>query len=152
MSTDLYLPNSLPFPIKILKIPLKPPAEISRGTNLLSYSYVHCDKPTADEPEPDPEVRYGTWDSPIEGVIDKWTIRSGDTVNAKEARAKPVLLVNEPCKHGMQLGGLCCLCGKDMTEYVPSLFKFSLQISPTSTRRYSVPNPRRNALTIDLLC
>ena len=118
MSTDLYLPTSLPFPIKILKIPLKPPAEISRGTNLLSYSYVYCDKPTPDEPEPDPEVRYGTWDSPIEGVIDKWTIRSGDTVNAKEARAKPVLLVNEPCKHGMQLGGLCCLCGKDMTEYV----------------------------------
>lgn len=118
MSTDLYLPTSLPFPIKILKIPLKPPAEVSRGTNLLSYSYVHCDKPTPDEPEPDPEVRYGTWDSPIEGVIDKWTIRPGDTVSAKEARVKPVLLVNEPCKHGMQLGGLCCLCGKDMTEYV----------------------------------
>ena len=122
MSTELYLPTSLPFPIKILKIPLKPPAEISRGTNLLSYSYVHRDIPTADEPEPDPEVRYGTWDSPIEGVIDKWNIRSGDTVSAKQARGKPVLLVNEPCKHGMQLGGLCCLCGKDMTECVlPSL-------------------------------
>ena len=118
MSTELYLPTSLPFPIKILKIPLKSPAEISRGTNLLSYSYTHCDKPTADEPEPDPEVRYGTWDSPIEGVIDKWTIRPGDTLSAKQARGKPVLLVNEPCKHGMQLGGLCCLCGKDMTECV----------------------------------
>ena len=119
MSTELYLPTSLPFPIKILRIPLKPPAEILRGTNLLSYSYVHCDKPTSDEPEPEPEVRYGTWDSPIEGVIDKWTIRPNDTVSAKQAKGKPVLFVNEPCKHGMQLGGLCCLCGKDMTECVP---------------------------------
>ena len=74
MSTELYLPTSLPFPIKIIKIPLKPPTEILRGANLLSYSYVHRDKPTPDDPEPEPEVRYGTWDSPIEGVIDKWTI------------------------------------------------------------------------------
>jgi RNA polymerase II subunit A-like phosphatase len=122
MSTELYLPSSLPFPIKIIRIPLKPPVEISRGTNLLSYSYVHYDKPTADEPEPEPEVRYGTWDSPIEGVMDKWNIRPGDTVSARQARGKPVLLVNEPCKHGMQLGGLCCLCGKDMTECVSPAF------------------------------
>ena len=118
MSTELYLPSSLPFPIKILKIPPKPPAEILRGANLLTYSYIHHDQPTADEPEPEPEVRYGTWDSPIEGVIDKWNIRPGDTISVKHARGKPVLLVNEPCKHGMQLGGLCCLCGKDMTECV----------------------------------
>ena len=119
MATELYLPSSLSFPIKILKIPFKPPAEIFRGTNLLSYSYVHCDKPSAEEPEPEPEVRYGTWDSPIEGMIERWNIRPGDIVGAKQAKGKPVLLVNEPCKHGMQLGGLCCLCGKDMTECVP---------------------------------
>jgi RNA polymerase II subunit A-like phosphatase len=145
MSTELYLPTSLPFPIKILSISLQPPTEISRGTNLLSYSYVHCDKPTPDEPEPEPEVRYGTWDSPIEGAIDKWNIRSGDTVSAKQAKGKPVLFVNEPCKHGMQLGGLCCLCGKDMTECVPLSSNFHYRCPPACMRHHSTSNPRLNA-------
>jgi RNA polymerase II subunit A-like phosphatase len=145
MSTELYLPTSLPFPIKITRIPLKSPTEISRGTNLLSYSYVHCDKPTADEPEPEPEVRYGTWDSPIEGTIDKWTVRPGDTVSAKQAKGQPVLFVNEPCKHGMQLGGLCCLCGKDMTEYVLLSSNSRREYPPACMRHYSASNPRLNA-------
>ena len=145
MSTELYLPTSLPFPIKILGIPLKPPAELLRGTNLLSYSYVHRNKPTPDEPGPEPEVRYGTWDSPIEGVIDRWTIRSGDTVSAKQAKEKPVLFVNEPCKHGMQLGGLCCLCGKDMTEYVPLSSNLCYRYPLAHTGHHSTFNPRLNA-------
>jgi RNA polymerase II subunit A C-terminal domain phosphatase len=152
MSTELYLPSSLPFPIKILKVSLKPPAEISRGTNLLHYSYVHHTKPTANEPEPEPELRYGTWDSPIEGMIDKWNISLGDTVSAKKAREKPALLVNEPCKHGMQLGGLCCLCGKDMTEYVSPPSTFSLSIFSVHMRHHFTPNPRLNASTLRSLC
>lgn len=145
MSTELYLPSSLSFPIKILKISLESQAEVSRGTNLLSYSYVHHRKPTAGEPKPEPEVRYGTWDSPIEGAIYRWNIRSGDTVSSKLARGKPALLVNEPCKHGMQLGGLCCLCGKDMTEYVSPPSNSRCRYSQRIPATISTPNPRLNA-------
>lgn len=27
--------------------------------------------------------------------------------------------IEEPCAHGVQFGGMCVSCGKDMTEYVP---------------------------------
>jgi RNA polymerase II subunit A C-terminal domain phosphatase len=110
-STELYLPINLPYPIKIVSLALSPSESIERGTNLLNYSYTYI---PPDDKEP-PEVRYGTWESPIEGTIDNWKLRPGDHVSARRANEKPILLVTEPCKHGVQLSGLCCLCGKDMT-------------------------------------
>ncbi len=51
----------------------------------------------------------------MEGTIDKWCIKERDIISSDE---KVVLHVSEPCKHGVQIGGLCALCGKDMTECV----------------------------------
>jgi RNA polymerase II subunit A C-terminal domain phosphatase len=110
-STELYLPSNLPYPIKIISLGFFPSASIERGNNLLNYSYAYV----SPEKNGFPELRYGSWESPIQGTIDNWTIRPGDHVSARRASEKPVLLVTEPCKHGIQLGGLCCLCGKDMT-------------------------------------
>lgn len=112
--TELYLPLSFPFPIKVVSIDAKPGADIQRGQRLLSYSFVHL-APTAGA---QPETRFGTWDSTVEGEIATWNIKSGDVISARKAKDKPVVLVNEPCTHGIQIGGLCGLCGKDMTEYV----------------------------------
>ncbi|KAG5220969.1 Carboxy-terminal domain (CTD) phosphatase [Salix suchowensis] len=104
--TELYLPLTFPFPIKVISIDAKPASNIQRGQRLLSYSFVHL-APTVGA---QPETRFGTWDSTVEG---------GDVISARKAKDKPVVLVNEPCTHGIQIGGLCGLCGKDMTEYVP---------------------------------
>jgi RNA polymerase II subunit A-like phosphatase len=112
MSTELYLPPTLPYPIKIVSLDANPQSSIARGTRLLSYSFVHV--PSA--PKSQPESRFGTWDSAVEGVIDAWKINQGDVISEPRAREKPVVLVTEPCKHGVQIGGLCGLCGKDMTE------------------------------------
>jgi RNA polymerase II subunit A-like phosphatase len=110
-STELYLPTNLPYPIKIVSLAFSPGTSIERGNNLLNYSYTYVPP----EKNSSPEVRYGSWDSPIEGTLDNWKIRPGDHVSARRAIEKPILFVTEPCKHGIQLGGLCCLCGKDMT-------------------------------------
>ncbi|OCH95692.1 hypothetical protein OBBRIDRAFT_787897 [Obba rivulosa] len=110
--TDVYLPPILPYPIQVVALAVEPSASVQRGTRLLSYSFAHVSSPDAP-----PEVRFGTWDSSIEGTVDRWSLKIGDTVSERRAREVPAIYITEPCKHGIQLGGLCCLCGKDMTNY-----------------------------------
>jgi RNA polymerase II subunit A C-terminal domain phosphatase len=114
MSTELYLPPTLPYPIKVISLDVTSHSSIVRGTRLLSYSFVHL----PNTPSAQPESRFGTWDSAIEGSVDVWKIRPGELISDQRAKEKPVILVTEPCKHGVQIGGLCGLCGKDMTEFV----------------------------------
>lgn len=115
--TDLYLPNSFPFPIKIISLDTPQAAAVIRGTRLLSYSFVHYPP----VPGAQPETRFGTWDAAIEGTLDSWKVKVGDVISQRKAKDRAVVVINEPCKHGMQVGGLCVLCGKDMTKYVVSL-------------------------------
>ena len=119
--TELYLPQHLDYPIKVLSLDVSKNDHVQRGTRLLSYSFVYL--PTA-SPDPKPETRFGTWDSAIEGTLKSWNIKVGDVISQKRARDKPVVTIIEPCKHGMQLGGLCVLCGKDMTKYLLLCFSF----------------------------
>ena len=110
-TTELFLPPHLPYPIKVVAHAVRPAESVQRGTRLLSYSFTH------DSPETGKEIRFGTWDSSIEGSVDSWAFKPGDTVSQRRAREIPAIKILEPCKHGIQLGGLCCICGKDMTEY-----------------------------------
>ena len=118
--TELYLPLSFPYPIKVVSIDASAPASIERGTRLLSYSFVHVSGILGQ-----PETRFGTWDSAVEGTVDSWKIKPGDVISERKARDKAVVVVTEPCKHGVQMGGLCGLCGKDMTECDLSVIKAS---------------------------
>jgi RNA polymerase II subunit A-like phosphatase len=111
--TELHLPPTLPYPIKVISLDANVSASIERGTRLLSYSFVHI----SGAPESQLETRFGTWDSAVEGTLDSWKIKPGDVISDRRAREKTVVVVTEPCKHGVQIGGLCGLCGKDMTEY-----------------------------------
>ncbi|KAG5652920.1 hypothetical protein H0H81_003063 [Sphagnurus paluster] len=111
--TELYLPPTFPYPIKIVSIDAQPTSSVQRGARLLGYSFVHL----ALTPDSQPETRFGTWDSPIEGTLEKWNFAVDDVISQRRAKEKPVVVVIEPCKHGMQFSGLCVLCGKDMTKY-----------------------------------
>ncbi|EPQ60326.1 hypothetical protein GLOTRDRAFT_118635 [Gloeophyllum trabeum ATCC 11539] len=111
--TELFLPPDLPYPIKVASIDARAASSVERGTRLLTYTFTYVSPDRNARPEP----RYGTWDSTVEGTIDKWNIKSGEILSQGKAKERPALLVTEPCKHGVQIGGLCGLCGKDMTEY-----------------------------------
>jgi RNA polymerase II subunit A-like phosphatase len=106
--TDLTLPRTLPYPVTVSKRLVSPGDEIKRGTPLLYYSFRHKSR---DDPEV--ETRYGTWESYVEGTVNFWNVETGDVVNRDYG---PVLVVTEPCKHGVQIAGMCANCGKDMTE------------------------------------
>lgn len=110
--TEAYLPQYFPYPIKVVSLDVAAGGHIERGTRLLSYSFLTKSK----VPDSKPETRFGTWDSSIEGTVDTWNIKVGDVVSLSQARQRPVVVIIEPCKHGMQLGGLCVVCGKDMTK------------------------------------
>lgn len=110
--TELYLPPHLPYPIKVVAHEVQPTDTVQRGTRLLSYSFTHK------SPETGKETRFGTWDSSIEGTVDSWTFKPGDIVSQRKATEQPAIRILEPCKHGIQVSGLCALCGKDMTECV----------------------------------
>lgn len=128
--TDLFLPPTLPYPIRISKHEVIPPHQVKRGTRLLSYSFKHILPTTTPSQPPKSELRFGTWDSSVEGSVEKWNFNVGDLISDRRAREVPAILITEPCKHGVQLGGLCCLCGKDMTECVLPCSVFALFLSP----------------------
>ncbi|TFK56764.1 hypothetical protein OE88DRAFT_1670218 [Heliocybe sulcata] len=111
--TELFLPPDFPYPIKIVSIDSAATSSVERGTRLLSYTFTYVSPDRTVRPEP----RYGTWDSTVEGTVEKWNIKTGDIISKDRAKQRPALAVTEPCKHGVQIGGLCGLCGKDMTDY-----------------------------------
>jgi RNA polymerase II subunit A-like phosphatase len=110
--SSLHLSPNLPFPIKIASLDIQPPSQVTRGTRLLTYSFVYVPSSQDDSPE----TRFGIWDCSVEGTIHAWKLKVGDVITEKRARERPAVEVIEPCTHGVQIGGLCGLCGKDMTE------------------------------------
>ncbi|KAF9270753.1 hypothetical protein L218DRAFT_976431 [Marasmius fiardii PR-910] len=110
--TELYLPQSFPYPIKVTSIDANVSDNVERGSRLLSYSFTYLSRVSGAKPE----TRFGTWDCAIEGSLQKWNVGPGDTISQRHAKENPVVVIVEPCKHGIQLGGLCVLCGKDMTN------------------------------------
>lgn len=113
-ATELFLPQSFPYPIKVVSVDAATDSVVQRGTRLLSYSFDY-----APHPEAQPEPRFGTWDSAVDGILQAWKVRPGEIISQRKAKDRPVVLVLEECKHGMQISGLCVLCGKDMTKCVP---------------------------------
>lgn len=61
--------------------------------------------------------------------MEAWTVRVGDEISRQRSEQKPVITILEPCKHGVQVGGLCGICGKDMTAWVASLSSTALCVS-----------------------
>ncbi|KAJ7684787.1 hypothetical protein DFH06DRAFT_1073723 [Mycena polygramma] len=111
-ATELHLPSSFPYPVKVVSIDAATDALVQRGSRLLTYSFVHVPA----RPDAPPESRFGTWDSAVDGTVHAWKVRPGEVISQRKAKDRPVVLILEECKHGMQISGLCVLCGKDMTN------------------------------------
>ncbi|KAI9512484.1 hypothetical protein F5148DRAFT_1279614 [Russula earlei] len=108
-SSQLFLPPGTPFPINVVKIQAKTSDSVQRGSPLLTYSFTS--RPS--EPGGRTQVLFGIWDCPVDGTIERWCVKERDVITSED---KAVVYVSEPCKHGVQMGGLCALCGKDMTQ------------------------------------
>jgi hypothetical protein len=116
MATPLRLPETLPYPIRINSLDSSVNELVKRGKRLLTYSFTAPRRRGEDDAPP--EMRFGTWDAPVEGTIEQWRLQRNQIVDLAWARRETVVLVKEPCTHAIQMGGLCGLCGKDMTMCV----------------------------------
>lgn len=115
--TEIFFPDALPFPIKILSLPVRAGAALKPGLRLLTYSFLHIPAGNVKESE----TRYGSWDATFDGELKSWNVKVGDMITRQRARDKPALNIIEPCKHGILFNGLCALCGMDMEKYAPSV-------------------------------
>lgn len=110
--TEIFLPDTLPFPIKVHSLPARAGASVKPGHRLLTYSFLHIPPGNVKESE----TRYGSWDATFDGEIKSWNVKIGDMITRQRARDKAMLNIIEPCKHGIQFNGLCALCGMDMDK------------------------------------
>ncbi|KLO11343.1 hypothetical protein SCHPADRAFT_906128 [Schizopora paradoxa] len=112
--STIYLPDTLPFPIKILSLAARASESISTGRRLLNYSFLHLITTPQGQQK---ETRIGTWDATFDGELKAWNLKVGDIVNSQTAKSKHALVIVEPCSHGVQVNGLCALCGMDMENF-----------------------------------
>ena len=131
---QLRLPYGLHYPITVTELLKQPNDNVERFAPLFSYFY----KTTVTEgddrgDEWQVEKTFPTrFESSVEGVLKRWSIHKG-TVISKPGYGSPIEIVSaqpllippyslefieieEPCAHGVQFGGMCANCGKDMTE------------------------------------
>ncbi|RCK58042.1 RNA polymerase II subunit A C-terminal domain phosphatase [Candida viswanathii] len=115
-STPIKLPSSAPFPVVVSAILCKPGETVSKHKTIFNYKYWdYQDDPssTADPPKKIRVERLGTFESPIEGQIDKINISPQDEITHNGIE---LMFIKEACPHTVQYGGLCALCGKSLEE------------------------------------
>lgn len=73
LPTILSLPPSLPYPITLHSLLLKPGTHVNRGQTILRYSYVSTRDENGRRRDGGKVVEfYGTWESGVEGEMVQW--------------------------------------------------------------------------------
>ena len=139
-ATQLRLPAALPYPLTVQRIHAQPGAHVQKTQRLFTYSFL----PNKPDELGRRERQVREWDSPVLGQVIAWDVCEGDIIreprsvfppseserrtdkghmdpdiDARDLR-RPIVKVQEPCTHDVQLNGLCAICGKDLTACVPS--------------------------------
>lgn len=121
-ATPLQLPPTLPYPITVTRITSPVETSVSRGSQLLEYSFrqsTPADPTTSDHKS---QLLFGSWDSTLDGTIEAWNVGVGQTLTLADARRISlnggVVTIKENCRHDVQIAGMCAVCGEDMTRFV----------------------------------
>ncbi|KAL8721342.1 MAG: hypothetical protein Q9225_001954 [Loekoesia sp. 1 TL-2023] len=153
---QLQLPRGLHYPITVTELLKQPDDNVERFAPLFSYSY----KTTVTEgnkfgDEFQVEKDFPTkFESSVGGKLKSWSINVGDVISRP---GLDIAEIEEPCAHGMQFGGMCTICGQDMTQlnYVTEQVdasratinmvhdKTSLVVSPYEAARFEDEAKRR---------
>ncbi|KZZ94577.1 NLI interacting factor-like phosphatase family protein [Ascosphaera apis ARSEF 7405] len=108
------LPRQLHYPITITKFLVKEGDDIELGTQLFTYTYTTTvSQVDRFRERKDVQMTYPTtYESPIEGKFMGWKIEEKTYVE------RPIIVaeVEELCAHDVIFGGMCAICGKDMTR------------------------------------
>jgi RNA polymerase II subunit A C-terminal domain phosphatase len=111
----LRLPDSLHYPIVLVKIEKQTRDTVNKNDPLFLYSYTTTVKQgnRFDNEETEVEKKFAThFQSTLNGVIKNWRVWEGDILDGPV----DICEVEEECSHPVQYQGLCVSCGKDMTQ------------------------------------
>lgn len=121
-ATPLHLPPTLPYPITITRISSPADTSVSRGSKLLEYSFRQSSPAEPSTSDHKSLMLFGSWDCSLEGTVESWNVKVGQTLALADARSislsTGVVLIRENCRHDVQIGGMCAVCGEDMTRRV----------------------------------
>nr|XP_019010141.1 uncharacterized protein I206_04609 [Kwoniella pini CBS 10737]OCF48922.1 hypothetical protein I206_04609 [Kwoniella pini CBS 10737] len=128
--TPLSLPSTLPYPITITRLLVKPNDTVKRGTNLLEYSFMSKEQKEAiskrekegrkvnlSKGEIEGDDGSATWDCLIDGEVVNWEgfVKLGTKLERWHMN-QPLINIAQPCSHPVQLHGMCGICGADLTD------------------------------------
>lgn len=114
---NLMLPHSLYYPITITSLSKQPGDQIEKFNKLLEYKFQTAVWEDDDFGNPEKVMKWfiGTWESPLAGELKQWYAKVGDVI---QGPGFDIVQIEEPCAHAVQFGGLCAICGLDLTKYV----------------------------------
>ncbi|KAL1900784.1 CTD phosphatase Fcp1 [Ceratocystis pirilliformis] len=114
MTKTVPLGHRLRYPITVRKLLRRAGDEIKKRQVLFQYTYTTT-KESGDivrDAVITKHTAYAEWESPVDGHLKHWRIREGAVLS----RDQPAFEIDEQCGHEVQFGGLCAICGKDLTE------------------------------------
>ncbi|ODV94162.1 hypothetical protein PACTADRAFT_44864 [Pachysolen tannophilus NRRL Y-2460] len=112
-TTSIKLPKSVPFPVVVVSVLMKPNEHIDKHTTVLKYKYWEYREDPKDSDKKVREEFGGSFEIPVSGELKEVKVQPGDEIIHSEQEIATIL---EPCKHSIQYGGLCALCGADLEE------------------------------------
>ncbi|EPY52460.1 CTD phosphatase Fcp1 [Schizosaccharomyces cryophilus OY26] len=113
--TPIRLPNTLNYPIEIAKCLVPGGTYVKRHTPLLLYRFftkVKEDQEDGTEEYVDREF-IEQFECPVEGKLVEWEVENDEQL---ENNLKVVAKLHEPCTHEVHYGGLCAICGENITS------------------------------------
>ncbi|POS83636.1 hypothetical protein EPUL_003621, partial [Erysiphe pulchra] len=114
MGKLLKLGTKLKYPLTIGRLLKSPGDQIHKQEPIMQFKFTWKQKvgdPFGEEWEED-QTTIADWDSPTEGHIKLWKVHEGMVIE----KDIPFVEIEESCLHAVQYFGLCCFCGKDMTQ------------------------------------
>ena len=133
--------SEIHYPIVIRQLSKRVNDTVQRKDALFEYSY----RTTVNEGDGfGNEVRvekdlFGKYESAIEGTLRDWRVSNGTTITEPNTA---LVDIDEACSHGVQYGGMCVDCGKDLTtiDYTNA--------APDTVRANTTVTPNHQALRI----
>ena len=133
--------TELHYPITVVTIRKQLNDFVERQDPLFEYSYRTKVKEEDDfgNIEEVDKSFYATFECSVEGWLRTWAIDKGTVVTGPSSALAEV---EEKCLHSIQYGGMCAICGKDMTtvDYTSTL--------PETSRASTIATPNHQALRI----
>ncbi|QLG70833.1 hypothetical protein HG535_0A07750 [Zygotorulaspora mrakii] len=140
MTTPVFSPDGLPYPITIDQLIAPIGSYVEKGNRLFAYKFWYMVE-IANSPD-DNDIIAGTeqhakkkvresiefFEAPFEGRLMSWNVDKDDEV----ASSRQIICeITRPCNHDIVYGGLCTLCGKEVDEN--DQLNTNLAISHTDT-------------------